>query len=101
MGCYKDPRFIKINILPTTQTKQASLADLPSFLSMVPDHSVVSAQIPGGDPAQLHGQLLDQAFVSRGLKPDSVPGVTGQLLICSDSGQNDLHKSETSLITSF
>lgn len=63
---------------------------LPALLSMISYHSVISAQIPGGDPAQLHSQLLDQSLVSWRLKPDSVSGITRELLICSGSCQNDL-----------
>ena len=60
---------------------------------MVSYHPVVSAQIPGGDPAQLHGQFLDQPLVSRLGESHSVSGVTSQLLIRPDSCQNHLQAS--------
>ncbi|PWA26210.1 hypothetical protein CCH79_00013797 [Gambusia affinis] len=63
---------------------------LPGLLPVVSHHSVVPAQVPGGDPAQLHAQLLQQAPESRRLEPDSVAGVTGQLLVRSDPGQDHL-----------
>lgn len=62
----------------------------PSLFAVVSDHSVIPTQVPGRDPAQLHGQFLDQSLVSRRLKSHSVSGVTGQLFVGPDSRQNDL-----------
>lgn len=76
-------------------------AVLPGLSSMVPYHSVVSAQIPGGDPAQLHGQFLDQPLVSRLCESHSVSGVTSQLLICSNSCQNHLQASSSNTDNSW
>lgn len=65
---------------------------VPSLFPMVPDYSVVSAQIPGGDPAQFHGQFLDQPLVSGCGESDSVSRITGELLVCTNSCQHHLRK---------
>lgn len=62
----------------------------PSLFAVVSDHSVIPTQVPGRDPAQFHGQFLDQSLVSRCLKSHSMSGVTGQLFVGPDSRQNDL-----------
>lgn len=62
----------------------------PSLFAVVSNHSVIPTQVPGRDPAQLHGQFLDQSLVSTRLKSHSVSGVTGQLFVGPDSRQNDL-----------
>lgn len=64
----------------------------PGLFPMVCNHSVIPSQVPGGDPAELHGYFLDQSLVSGCLEPHSVSRVTCQLLVGSDSCQNDLDK---------
>lgn len=61
---------------------------------MVPDYSVIAAQIPGGDPAQFHGEFLDQPLVTRCGESDSVSRVTSELFISTDSCQHDLQQQE-------
>lgn len=61
---------------------------------MVPDHPVVPAEVPGGDPAQLHGHFLDQTLMSGRLEPHPVPGVAGQLFVRSDTRQHDLQTQQ-------
>ncbi|KAK0135773.1 hypothetical protein N1851_028336 [Merluccius polli] len=52
----------------------------------------VLVQVPGGDAAQLHGQLLDQPLVTGGLEADPVSGVARQLLVRPDARQQDLEE---------
>ena len=59
---------------------------------MVRYDAVVPAQVPGGDAAQLHAQLLDQPLVAGGLEADPVSGVARQLLVCPDARQKDLEE---------
>ena len=64
----------------------------PGLLPVVRYDAVVSAQVPGGDAAQLHGQLLDQPLVAGGLEADPVSGVARQLLVCPNACQKDLEQ---------
>ena len=62
----------------------------PGLLPVVPYDAVVTAQVPGGDAAELHVQLLEEPPVAGCLEADPVPGVARQLLVRADARQKDL-----------
>lgn len=60
---------------------------------MITNHSVVTAEVSGGNAAQLHCYFLIQSFEAERLKADTMTGVTCQLLVCTDTSENHLQKS--------